>query len=240
MSEHAASPLVCLHGVSSGPACWNRWLPYLAPTLPRTPDLARPAGGGRWTSLASAAGGLAGEIAAAGTGPVTLLGHSMGGLVALLLALEHPGMVRSLVLVDTPALPLPGGPLGRLGAVMRSTGHTDPTTFPMLARGLLRMGPLRLTSALREIVSCDLADRLPELHVPTLLVWGADDVVVPAEIGARMAELLPDARLVLVPGAGHMPMWEAPASFAAAIGPFLAEASHAPREIPRLVNGRAS
>ncbi|HET6819085.1 MAG TPA: alpha/beta fold hydrolase, partial [Candidatus Limnocylindria bacterium] len=59
------------------------------------------------------------------------------------------------------------------------------------------------------------------IRVPTLLVWGEDDALVPAEVGERLATLIPGSQLQLIPGAGHQPQWEVPEAFHAAILPFL-------------------
>lgn len=213
-----------IHGVSSGPRCWERTLPRLGLAEPLVADLCDGPGRLARFPLANAVAELAGALAERSDGPITLVGHSMGGLIAIGLAVSHPAAVRRLVLVSTPALPVPGGLVGRGRSVLRATGRTDPSTFPMLAAGLWRMGPVRLWDALRQVLASDLHSELAAIEVPTLLVWGAHDTIVPAEIGERMAAIIPGAELVVIPDAGHMPMWERPDAFATAIGPFLAGA----------------
>jgi pimeloyl-ACP methyl ester carboxylesterase len=58
--------------------------------------------------------------------------------------------------------------------------------------------------------------------MPVLVIWGERDPIVPREIGDRLAAMIPDARLQVIPRAGHQPQWEAPDAFQAALLPFLA------------------
>jgi pimeloyl-ACP methyl ester carboxylesterase len=62
---------------------------------------------------------------------------------------------------------------------------------------------------------------LADLSVPTLVMHGEDDLLPPA-VARALAQLLPNARLALVPGAGHMPFWEAPETFFTLVEQFLA------------------
>lgn len=227
--DGATPPVLLIHGVTAGPRCWERCLPLLdLPTAPIVPDLtAAPGRLGRYP-LTRAMDELAAELARRGVRHATVVGHSMGGLLAILLAAAHPDAVGRIVLVATPALPLPGGLVGRGGAVLGSTGRTDPATFPLLVTGLWRMGPVRLWDALRQILASDLRAELAAMQLPTLLVWGADDVIVPPSVGEQIRGLVPGSRLALIPGAGHMPMWERPDAFVDAIGPFLAAADSGP------------
>jgi 3-oxoadipate enol-lactonase len=223
-SMPAARPLVLVHGVSSGPGCWVR----VAGAIGGRRELVlvdlydRPNGLARF-SLRAAASELARKLEERRIHGAVLAGHSMGGLIGISLAAERPDLVRALVLVDTPALPLPGGVAGRAAAIARSTGRTDPGSLPMLVSGLWRMGAVRLWYALDEILRAELAPALDGLAIPTLLVWGASDTIVPVEVGREMARRIPRARLVLIGGAGHMPMWERATEFTAALDRFLDE-----------------
>ena len=120
----------------------------------------------------------------AGEAPADVVAQSMGGLVALLLALDHPERVRRLVLTAT-------------------SGGLDLTPF-----GVADWRPeyvREFPAALPWIrhVHIDLTERLPRIRHPILLVWGDADPISPPAVGARLAELLPDARLVVVPGGDH-------------------------------------
>ena len=57
--------------------------------------------------------------------------------------------------------------------------------------------------------------------MPCLLVWGANDAIVPPAVGLGLASTIPDARLVVLEGAAHQPQWDAPNAFHAAVLPFL-------------------
>jgi pimeloyl-ACP methyl ester carboxylesterase len=63
---------------------------------------------------------------------------------------------------------------------------------------------------------------LPNVRIPSLVVWGAGDTIAPLDIGEQYAELLPNARLVTIPGAGHFAELEQPEAVLAAVRPFLA------------------
>jgi pimeloyl-ACP methyl ester carboxylesterase len=118
-------------------------------------------------------------------GEFDLVAQSMGGVVALHLALEAPDRVRRLVLCGTS-----GGV--DFGSIEREDWRPD----------YLREMP---ESTPRWFVDdrTDITSRLSEIQAPALLLWGADDRIVPPEAGQLLAALLPQARLVVIPGAGH-------------------------------------
>ena len=72
----------------------------------------------------------------------------------------------------------------------------------------------------REGQRIGLADRLGEVQVPTLIVWGEKDRVIPLEHALAALRVLPDGWLKILPGIGHVPQVEAPALFADAVGHF--------------------
>lgn len=94
----------------------------------------------------------------------------------------------------------------------RSSDVGDPA---VLARALRAFTNLR---GQRDVVS---ASELHDLRTPTLVVWGERDRFLPAAHARRAAALLPNARLHLIPDAGHSPNWEAPAAVLDAVRPFL-------------------
>jgi len=72
----------------------------------------------------------------------------------------------------------------------------------------------------RSLAESDTRHLLPEIRVPTLLVWGAADVRSPVSVAGELEELIPGARLVVLPGAGHLSNLEAPEQFNAEVRTF--------------------
>ncbi len=124
------------------------------------------------------------RVVAAITEPVVLFGQSMGGLIAVRAALSVPTRVRGLVLSVTSG----GIDVGALGAV---------DWRPEFARE--HPGTPRWFLDARD----DLSDELRRFALPTLLLWGDTDPISPVAVGRRLAELLPVAELVVVPGGRH-------------------------------------
>jgi pimeloyl-ACP methyl ester carboxylesterase len=152
---------------------------------------------------------------------VHLVGNSMGGHVAIYLAAARPDLVRSLVLVDTTGLPMSLNPLPHLRNLFVPDGALSAAR--LLARDFLRTGLVSLLLALLRVLRDDVRPLLHALTMPVLLVWGNRDPFVPLSYARRLAALLPRARLAVIPGAGHMPMWERPAAFNQEVLAFLRE-----------------
>lgn len=146
----------------------------------------------------SSAADLAGYVAERIPERVDVVAISMGSVVALRLALEHGGRVRSLVLVAAAG----GVDAVRLGAVDWRAAFVA-----------------RRPDAPRWFVDdrSDLSDRLGSVRAPTLLVFGDRDPIAPVSVGTHLLERLPDARLEVVPGATHDIEEEAPDVVAALI-----------------------
>jgi len=184
---------------------------------------------------------VAADVAAAAPERFVLCGYSLGGRVALHVALAHPDRVSRLVLVASTA----GMDDALLRAERRAADEqlaadlergtieefaerwmrqplfagTPPAAAAHWRADVLRNEPAALAAALRGIgagVMEPLWDRLPGLAMPAAIITGERDGRY-AAIGRRLAAALPDARLLLVPGAGHGLPREAPQAVAAAI-----------------------
>jgi pimeloyl-ACP methyl ester carboxylesterase len=174
-------------------------------------------------------------LAKLGIARAVLLGHSFGGRVSILLAATHPELVERLVLVDSAGLRPELGAKQRAAAPVSKLGRAA-AGLPLVgglaerlrgrwhqaagAEDYANAGPLRGTFV--KVVNHDLRDRLPQVQAPTLLLWGADDDATPARDGETMAALIPDARLLVFPGAGHYSYLDRPAETCAALDEFLA------------------
>ena len=252
--ETGSRPLVLVHGFTGHRADFAEHLPALgelgwtlAPDLPghgestntgREEDY-------RFDRLVEV---LVALLDAVGARSVDLLGHSMGGMLALRLALARPERVASLVLMDTAPGPLRDLPLETfrlawrvareagmetLQRMARERAADDPTRteadrrlerergpqwyWERHRRRFLAMDRIAYAELGREIVEQQsLVPRLPEIRCPSLVLVGEEDrsFLEPAEV---MAASLPHARLVVLPGAGHQPQFEAPGPWREAV-----------------------
>ncbi|HYJ79654.1 MAG TPA: alpha/beta fold hydrolase, partial [Longimicrobiaceae bacterium] len=181
-------------------------------------------GPGTLPDVPTLAGVLARWVEGLARGPVHLVGHSMGGHLAIHLAAEHPGLLRRLVLADAAGIPRPLTPrtllrLARASAPPRRWG--DPAFLPVIWGDALAAGPFTALRGLSHILRDDVRPLLPRITAPTLVVWGARDTLVPLEHGRRMRAKIPGARLLVVQGACHNPMVDRAAAFNAAVVAFL-------------------
>ncbi|NNC29946.1 alpha/beta fold hydrolase [Longimicrobium terrae] len=219
-----------LHGLSGSSRWWARNIRALADRYRvLIPDVI---GFGRsrhsafsLPDVATVAGVLAEWMHGAAGEPVHLVGHSMGGQLAIHVAARHGESVRRLVLVDAAGLPRPLTPRH----VMRFAYEVapprrwgDPTFLPIIVGDALSAGPWRVMRALRHILRDDVRPLLPRIRHQTLLMWGGLDTIIPLEHGREMRAAIPDSRLLVLDGAFHNPMVDRPADFNQALLAFLA------------------
>ncbi len=144
--------------------------------------------------------------------PVHLVGHSMGGQLAIHLAATHPDLVRSLVLVSASGIPVDLRPGPHLSAMFHPPG-TLLSFLPILAWDLFRAGPTSVGLALSRILRDDVTPLLNRLSMPTLLIWGENDPLIPLRYAYELNDAIPESRLEVLSPAGHIPMWDRPAAF---------------------------
>jgi 3-oxoadipate enol-lactonase len=169
-----------------------------------------------------------------------VLGNGLGGFVALALASRHGARFARMVLVGSAiAFPEAGRATFRaLADKVERDGMTAvadaamrrmfPEPFiaanPEAAAGrravFERIDPGVFASACRALAALDLSEELPRIRNPVLIVVGALDQATPPALGRALAERLPDARLLELPGLGHCPHIQDPDAFVAAIAPF--------------------
>lgn len=172
---------------------------------------------------------LADEIAGWTRGPLDVVGASLGGMVALHFALNHPGRVRSLVLACTTAAGDPQvmseradateirGSRGMLDETLRRwfTGAalaSEPEAVRYARQRLTTMDAGALADTWRAIAGHDVRKRLPEITVPVTCIAGLTDVSCPLPVMTELADGLPNARLVTM-DAPHMAFLEKPPEF---------------------------
>lgn len=196
-------------------------------------------------SMADLAGDAVALLDALGVARAHVLGVSLGGMIALQMALDHPGRVDHLMLMSTSALgedghragePMPppaewwiDDPVARWGSIAPHlvgpayrSALTDAVlgalTEPERGNRATWEGVMRQQAAQTGL---DLRNRLAEVQAPTLVIHGALDPGVPPEHAEVLAAGIPGARLVVLPGAGHVVMVEQPDQVAAEMLDFL-------------------
>lgn len=181
------------------------------------------------SAYAQVVGRFAGEL---GLGKFVAAGHSMGGAIALELALRCPEMLAGLVLVASAAR-LPVAP-DLLNALL-SNHEAAVDTLASWSQGAssdadtVRIYLQRLREVNPEVLSADYAacsawDRtadLGQIAIPTLVICGDADRMIPFQLGMDLQQGIRTSQLLVVPGAGHMVMLEQPGLVAGAVQRFL-------------------
>lgn len=238
-------PLVLVHGAAEDGRAWRPQLAALADEF--TVVAWDEPGAGRSSAvpgdfgLADYASSLAALIEALALGPAHVAGISWGGTVALELYRHHPERVATLILVDTyagwkgslpeeevrarvegmhqalaaperfdPARVLPGW----------FAGEAPAEFVPMLEEMSAAVRPDSLKTQLMIMAEADQRDLLPQIAVPTLLIWGELDRRSPLSVARQFETAIPDAELVVIPGAGHVSNLEQPEEFNEAVRAF--------------------
>lgn len=233
-------PAVCLvHALAADGGMWAEQVPPLlaAGYAVLRVDL-RGHGGSAATPgpyrMAELAEDVAAVLRALGLGPVHYVGLSLGGMVGQALALDHPDLVRSVVICDALAESLPNaaevwGP--RIRAA-REAGSVAPLAEGTMERwftpGFRAARPERWEEIRATIAATDAEGyaacaeaisafshvaRLPGLRAPALVLCGEEDHAVPPADAERIARLVPDGRFTIIPGARHLPNVERPEAF---------------------------
>jgi len=172
-----------------------------------------------------------------------LLGHSMGGRVALELFRLAPERVRRLALVSTGIHPLQAGEREKRRALQQGgwdngfaalidqwlppmvaeANRGNPAIYPLLRRMTVEAGQAVFDAQIEALLERPpVDDLLPRIPCPTLVMTGELDTWSPPSQHREIAAAIPDAELLIVPGAGHMIQLEAPEAVNAAIRAWLA------------------
>jgi 3-oxoadipate enol-lactonase len=169
-------------------------------------------------------------------------GLSMGGYVAFAFWRRYPARVQALILADTRAEPdSEAARAGRDAAIVKvqqmgAAAYADEMLPRLLAPGSL--ADAKITGAARKMMAeqpvagmvgalgglrnrADSRATLSTITVPTLVIAGNEDVITPPADAQAMAAAIPDARLAVIPGAGHLTPLENPRAFNAAVRKFL-------------------
>jgi pimeloyl-ACP methyl ester carboxylesterase len=252
-------PLLLLHGIANSSATWERVAPLLserftliAPDLLGHGESATPRGD---YSLGAHASGARDVVTALGHEHVTVVGHSLGGGIAMQFAYQFPERTERLVLVASGGLgrevhlllraaALPGADyvlpaltsrrvmdIGRgVGSLFARVGLRPSGDVEVLARGFASLDNAGSRQAFLHTVRAviDPGGQRVSAHdrlalaalLPTLIVWGARDSIIPVEHGAAAHAAMPGSRFERFELAGHMPHDDEPERFAEALKRF--------------------
>jgi|UPI0005501A62 pimeloyl-ACP methyl ester carboxylesterase len=222
--EGGGAPLVLIHGLGARGEDWSKMIPALAargfhvyaPDLPGYGRSSRPKDADY--SIVMEEKAVVSFVQAVHLPHAFVGGWSMGGWVAMKLALDHPALVDRLAIYDGagtyfPAdfgaelfVPADAPGVNRLLKVL--SPHPAPMPDFVIQAVLRKMAETSwvVERSMRAMTSGrDLLDfRLPDLHQPTLVVWGADDELIPLSAGKRIHDLIPHSTLRVVEGCGHL------------------------------------
>jgi pimeloyl-ACP methyl ester carboxylesterase len=233
--------VVMLHGAGFDHSTWalhTRWFAHhgFAVLAPDLPGHGRSAGEAL-TTIADLADWTAALIDASGTKTARLIGHSMGSLIALECAARHPDKITRLDLMGTAGTMTVGPDLLKDAEANQHSAIDMVSIWGLgfraelggsLAPGLwMHSGAQRVLEATKpgvlytDLNACNAYQNAlaaaATLKIPVTLILGERDMMTPAKAGKALAEALPNARTVILPGTGHMMMVEKPDDVLAAL-----------------------
>ena len=243
-SEDALPPLVLIHGAGGSHLHWPSHMRRLRGIDVHALDLpghGHSRGHGR-TTISAYRDLVLGWSEAISLRPFVLAGHSMGGAIAQDFALHYPDRLAGLVLVGS------GARLRVHPAILQGVQEDFPATAKLIAdwahgatasdksrrqylRRLLEVDPSVLLGDFQACNAFDVMGQLSEISVPSLAICGTADRLTPPKYSEYLQDQIPDGRLFMVEGAGHMVMLEKPAEVAAAATDFLQEVGAQRHEI---------
>jgi pimeloyl-ACP methyl ester carboxylesterase len=247
--EGPGSPLVFIHGFPLSRDTWQRQVEafrsthrVIAPDLRGLGQSEAQPGTNTMERFADDVHALLRKLE---TGPVVLVGHSMGGYVALAFARRHPEMLRGLVLVgtksgaDTPEgaagrrataekVKLEGidGVVGAMAPKMLAASNQDAAMAAKVRDFMEPSKPEGVIGALLGMAERpDSTPTLGQIRVPTLVITGADDTIIPPAESDALAKGIAGAQLRVIPQAGHLVAFERPDEFNAALQEWMKRAA---------------
>jgi 3-oxoadipate enol-lactonase len=235
--KRGSAPLVLLHGFPLDHHLWDEVVPLLEDAFDVILSDLR--GFGDSTTVDSPYGmddyasDIAGLLDRLGIQKAAIVGHSMGGYVALAFARLYPdrvsglGLVSSQVLADPPerkegryksAAEVSANGIGSVVEAMKGKFTSDEQLQAYARASMERQQPAAYIGALKAMAErADSTPLLSSFHFPVVVIHGDSDSLIPVDRAREVKAALPHAHLVEIPGAGHMPMMEAAETTAEAL-----------------------
>lgn len=237
-----APPILFLHGVGTDKSAWAPQLEHFGQSR-RAVAFDYP---GYGESDPAAAGATRDDLAAAilaamdalGIKRAHICGLSLGGVVAIAIHHAAPERCASLILADTFAVHPDGKAIYERSVAASASMHelAAARTPALLAPGasedlhrqvretMARLDPEAFRIGAEAVWLADQRDRAMKIGVPTLVLVGAEDTVTPPELSHDLTDMIPDAELHTLAGAGHLPNIERPSDFNDAVDAFIRRA----------------
>lgn len=243
LGDPSGEPLLLLHGYTDSSRSWSLVTPSLAKYRLLIPDL-RGHGGSDAPACCYSPTQVADDVRlfldALGVGRTAVAGHSFGSMVAISLAADHPDRVSHLVLIGSTALvpvkpgdwlydnamalkePLdPGSQFIRDWHPANQPTPVDPVFAEAVRREFMTI-PLHVwRGVMRELAYVPVARHAADVKAPVLVLSGGKDPLFPSEHHKSLLAAFPNAEGQVFADLGHNPIWEKPATIAAAIDRFV-------------------
>lgn len=217
---------VLLHGIGMGRIVFSEVDEILAAAgrvlavdLPGFGDSPEP---GSEHSLEETAGFVADFIRAEVTGPVVLVGHSMGTQIAAELAYRYPELVSVLVLIAPTVNRHERTATKQAARMVQDLTGEGPKVLAMGVLEYVKTNPVWFMSKLRFMLGHRIEVICPEIRMPTLVLRGETDRVCPRDWVREVAELIPESEMEEIPGHGHEAVIKSPEPVSSMILDFVA------------------
>lgn len=243
----SGSPIVLLlHGLGVNASSWSLQFDPLIkagfrPLAPDLPGFGQSRYDGRGWTVKRVAAALADFLVALGSSPIYLVGLSLGGMVAQQFVLDHPHLVKKLILVSSFAALRPEHSTGWFYLLRRvllvvfkgipeQAAFASTRLFPepgqealrqLFVEQIIQADPRAYRAAMLAIALFDSRRTLARIHVPALVVSGADDGTASPFMQKTLAQGIPNARQIIIAGAGHAVSVDHPEVFNQAMMEFL-------------------
>ena len=237
----AATPIIFLHGVGSDKSVWRPQLDHFGRSR-RAIAFDYPGYGDsdpapEDTTRDDYAAAILSAMRALGVERAHICGLSLGGVVAIAMHDVAPDACASLILADTFAVHPEGRAIyergiaasGNLRAMAEARVDVllgqpaDPAFRAEVVETMARIDPAAYRTGAEAVWLADQRERVSLIAVPTLVIVGAQDLVTPPELSNELVDLIPDARMQVIEGAGHISNGERPDEFNAIVGEFIGE-----------------
>jgi 3-oxoadipate enol-lactonase len=181
---------------------------------------------------------------------IAVCGLSLGGMIAQQIVVDHPNRISAMLVANSRAENVgmrpavegwitefegKGGPLARLEKTYPNltnerfrSGPAGEATLELWRLVLSRVAGRSLANVARGMMNFDVTEKLPDVRIPTLVVTGTEDKLIPPDLSRRTAELVPGATFEIIPGAGHISSMDSAVAFNRILFGFLSEAEGVP------------